>query len=441
MSITQYTLDSNSTSYPAETAQDTLYASAYSNVNDKPDFKYVFDVYANGNQLTRVKLYPDPVNGFGYFDAGPSVRNEMNYEWFTAQAYTNATNPGIQESLITEPSQTGQIAINYDIRFGEEYISGGVYVSGSYVSGGTLVTLLNEVSGTKKVYNYAAPLFNRKSIRISDLNNKYLTNRPKKANCKLNGNLLIPIKLPANSNKYIGFKIIQYNQANTSFDTFSSQIDGPFYSALCNEFYQLNIGPSALNILLDSAGKNTISNQCKFYDIAIEDTDTGNAISEYFRVYIDCNPKYDAIDLYFMNQWGMFDTARFDLSSRLSMDIERKSFTKKDWNLVSDNINYFPRQETKINYGSKMNWTYKLTMNYPTDEEYVWLSELITSPQIYAKFPEVNDFNGIVTNATISLMPVTIKNTNYEYSTNQNNGLKVLEIEVELNQTRYGFLR
>jgi len=38
-------------------------------------------------------------------------------------------------------------------------------------------------------------------------------------------------------------------------------------------------------------------------------------------------------------------------------------------------------------------------------------------------------------------MTVTIKNTNYEYSTNQNNGLKALEIEIELNQTRYGFLR
>ena len=135
-----------------------------------------------------------------------------------------------------------------------------------------------------------------------------------------------------------------------------------------------------------------------------------------------------------MNQYGMFDTARFDLASRLTMDIERKSFTKKDYKFgfPAYTVNFYPRQETKINYGSKMNWTYKLTMNYPTDEEYVWLAELIASPQIYANFPEVTDG---------CLMPITIKNTNYEYSTNQNNGLKVLEIEVELNQTRYGFLR
>ena len=61
--------------------QDTMFASALSNASGSPDFKYVFDVYANGNQLTRVKLYPDPVTAYGYFDAGPSVRNEIDYGW------------------------------------------------------------------------------------------------------------------------------------------------------------------------------------------------------------------------------------------------------------------------------------------------------------------------------------------------------------------------
>ena len=133
-----------------------------------------------------------------------------------------------------------------------------------------------------------------------------------------------------------------------------------------------------------------------------------------------------------MNEYSMFDTARFDLASRLNMDIERKSYTKKDYAFMNENVDYSLRYETKINYGSKMSWTYKLTMNYPTDQEYIWLAELISSPQIYAVFPEVTDN---------LIMPVTIKNTNYEYSTNQNNGLKILEVEIELNQIRRGFLR
>ena len=410
------------------TVQDTMFCSALSDASGKPDFKYIFDVYTGGNQLTRVKLYPDPVSAYGYFDAGPSVRNEMTYEWFIVAANANNHN----NAFVIEPSQSGEIAINYDIRFGEEYISGGTYVSGSYVSGGTLVTLLNQASGTRSVYNYSAPIFNRKSININSFNGKFLSNRPKKANCRIDGDLLIPLKVEYTSNWYIGFKIVQYNQSNTAYRTFNQYTDYPSYTEIINEFYQVNIGPNALNALLTLASKPLIIESTKYYDVQLINMDDGSIISESFRVYLDCNSKYNSIDLHFLNQWGMLDTARFDLASRLTMDIERKSFTKNDYYNFGAYKSIFPRQETKINYGSKMNWTYKLTMNYPTNEDYVWLAELIASPIIYANFSEITDGY---------LMPVTIKNTNYEYSTNQNNGLKVLEIEVELNQTRYGFLR
>ena len=407
--------------------QDTMFASALSNASGSPDFKYVFDVYANGNQLTRVKLYPDPVTAYGYFDAGPSVRNEIDYGWMIP--YTD--DPSYHDNIfITEPNQSGQIAINYDIRFGEEYISGGTYVSGSYVSGGTLVTLLNQASGTRKAYNFAAPLFNRKN-GATLINKKFLTNRPKKANCRIDGDLLIPYI--SDTARRIGFQITQYNASNSFITIFNSYEAGAGASAEITQFAQLNIGPVALNALISANGGTPIGSTTSYYNVQVIDYDTEAIISDTFRVYIDCNPKYDPIDLHFMNQYGMFDTSRFDLASRLTMDIERKSFNKKDWrNAIPSSVDFYPRQETKINYGSKLNWTYKFTMNYPTDEEYVWLSELIASPQIYANFPEVTDGY---------LMPITIKNTNYEYSTNQNNGLKILEIEVELNQTRYGFLR
>ena len=67
-------------------------------------------------------------------------------------------------------------------------------------------------------------------------------------------------------------------------------------------------------------------------------------------------------------------------------------------------------------------------MDFPTDEEYEWLYELISSPQIYAKI------NGYY-------YPVTIKDTNYQYIKHINDNLKALEIEIEVNQQRYGFRR
>lgn len=128
----------------------------------------------------------------------------------------------------------------------------------------------------------------------------------------------------------------------------------------------------------------------------------------------------------------MFDTARFKLVNKLSMQTERKTFEKRDYKFSNTSVDYYDTrnvyQESKINYGSKTDWTYKLTMDFPTDEEYEWLWELIVSPQIYA---EIDGY----------YYPVILKNTNYEYIERKWAGLRTLEIEIDINQTRYGFRR
>jgi hypothetical protein len=62
--------------------QDNLWSIATSDNSGQVDFKFVFDVYNGTEQLIRAKVYPNPSNGKGYFDAGPVVRNEMDYSWF-----------------------------------------------------------------------------------------------------------------------------------------------------------------------------------------------------------------------------------------------------------------------------------------------------------------------------------------------------------------------
>ena len=78
-------------------------------------------------------------------------------------------------------------------------------------------------------------------------------------------------------------------------------------------------------------------------------------------------------------------------------------------------------------------------MNPPTDEEYQWLAELMMSPLVYAeiKLKELDEYSLGEKN----FYPVTIKNTNYEYSTYVNNRLRPLELEIEMNQKRHGFRR
>jgi hypothetical protein len=340
------------------------------------------DIFTGGVQQVRVKLYPEPSNGKGYFDAGPIVRNTMTYEWLTPS--TNV--------LMCEPSASGQIAQSYTYQIGEDY------------SG---VTTLNLASGTVSAYNWTAPLFKRKVSDISTYNGKAFSNRPNQLEASLTDNIYIASK------DVSGVTVSTYDANNALIATTA------FSFGSSKAFGQLNIGPNALN------NPTTIINgSTKYYTVTI-----GTSI---FRVDMMCNPKYTSYNLHFMSHLGMFDTAKFALASRLTMEVMRKNFEKRDYTLGASSVSYYDANNkyvsSKVNYLNKKDHSYKLTMDAPTDAEFEWLNELIDSPQIYFEFEGY-------------FYPVSLKATNYEYSKYVNNRLRVFEVDIDLNQTRYSQLR
>ena len=376
--------------------QDNLWSIAASTNSGQTDFKYVFDVFKGSTQLVRAKVYPDPTTGRGYFDAGPVVRNEVTYSWFAPDGTTNMT------------TDSGIMETQYTIRVGEDY------------SG---VTTLNLSSGSVTAYNWRPPLFKRRKTTIKTKD--YITDRFLSAYHNLGENLFIGVNL--NQTALAGevpIRIKTYNYSNTLVTNY------PDTKYVDNKYLQLDIGADAINY---DYTLNITSDTIKYYTFEIAVDKIGSVYTyKLFTVNMTCNGLYTPIPLHFMNNWGMFETARFDLVSRLSMELERKSFQKRDYVFGNTSVDYYTANnvyyESKVNYNLKENWTYKLTMTPPTDEDYQWLAQLIDSPQIYACIDS-------------NYYPVTIKETNYEYSKHQFNGLKALEINIELNQPRNGFQR
>ena len=370
--------------YPSgsPSVQDTLWHVFNSSASGQTTFKYVMDILVEGVQQVRVKLYPEPSNGRGYFDAGPIVRNTMTYEWLTPS----------NSVLMCEPNVSGQIAQSYVYQIGEE-------VSGA--------TTLNLASGTVTAYNWTAPLFKRKVSDISTYNGKAFTNRPNKITASLTDNIYMACK------DVSGVTVSTFDGTNTLIATTA------FSFGSTKAFGQLNIGAPALN-----NPTTIITSACKYYTVTI-----GTSV---ITVTMDCNPKYTSYNLHFMNHLGMFDTAKFELVSRLTMDVSRKGFEKRDYSLGASSVSYYDANNkyvsSKINYLNKSDHAYKLTMDAPTDEEFNWLNELIDSPQIY--FEQDGYF-----------YPVSLKNSNYEYSKYVNNRLRVFEVDINLDQTRYSQLR
>jgi hypothetical protein len=369
--------------------QDNLWHIASSSNSGQVDFKFVFDVYKGTTQLIRAKVFPTPSNGKGYFDAGPVVRNEMDYTWFNPNG----------EFFSVELNESGQIAQTYTIKVGEDY------------SG---VTSLNLASGNVTAYNWSAPLFKRRMQDLSAKDNKFLTDRFLNAYANFGEDLYIGVHELTN----VVIQKFQSNGSNTNSSTYTP-------SPGASEYYQINVSPNAVNDLI---GSSFIDSNTNYYLVKIN----AGGSNIQLKVNVVCNGKFTPIPLHFMNAYGVFETARFELVNRLSKNIERKTFEKRDYEFGSTSVNYYDGNnkyvESKINYGSKINWNYKLTMYPPTDSDYQWLAQLIDSPLIYAEIDS-------------EYYPVTIAETNYEYSKHDFNGLKPLELNIELNQKRFGYKR
>jgi hypothetical protein len=376
--------------------QDDLWHIAHSTLSGQTDFKYVFDIYNGATQLIRAKVFPEPTNGRGYFNVAKVVGNEMTFAWFTPTA------SGMAMALY-QPNVSGEIAVTYSVRVGEDL---------------TGTTTLNLASGSVTAFNYVPSLFNRRQVTTADFAQKFLTNRPRYAKAKLGEKILIPFKGTGSHRMFIN----TYNYSNALI----ANTEVTATTNITTGYLQMDIGSAAVN---SAAGSSIVTDAVKYYDVYLQKSSVN---TETFRVFVDCDPRYTTVNLYFVNQYGMFDTARFGLASRLNMNVERKQFERRDYSLGTSSVDYYNAnnvyRESVVNFGSKSEWQYKLTMDFPTDAEYQWLAELINTPQVYAEID--GDY-----------YPVSIVETNYEYSKYQNNKLKVFEVTINMNQKRYGFQR
>lgn len=396
--------------------QDDLWHIAHSTQSGGTDMKYVFDVYNGAVQLIRSKVYPNPANGRGYFNANRIVANEITYNWFRPYASNGKV-------WVYEPSASGECALTYTIKVGEE-------LSGT--------TTANLVTANVTAFNWTPSLFQRRTD-ISNFYCNFLTERPKAIKASIGETILIPYRSIRPNESYVSVKLqIQYQIFKT---TGTSSGTTPLLEAftMSGKFLQLDVGSVAMNNTLPATLQNPVpidSNTTAYNFKIIANLNDGSGeiqqiYSDVYSVFLECN-RYEPVLLHFMNRFGMFETAKFGLVNKLMMENEKKSFTKQEYRYGNTSVNYKDGNnvyyEGKINYNTKSKWKYQLSMNYPSDAEYEWLEQLMTSPQIFAQLED-------------GYYPVTILTNTYTYNKNVWGGLKTLDIEIELNQNRNGFRR
>ncbi|CAB4122092.1 hypothetical protein UFOVP19_53 [uncultured Caudovirales phage] len=391
---------------PYSSMHDSLwYVSSSSNVG-QTSFKFVYDVYVNGSQVSRTKIFPAPSaeGSYGVFNASPMVRAfATNYFEPSGSSILQASN--------------NKLRVDATIQVGEEY-----------VSGGNMVTLTNLVSGALSAYNYYQPMFADvlyttsetplvlsdyyDNLLIENFSDEWLTERDVNEIDIEHGDNFYATYFRKTAGTYYA-KIDVLNEAGSVVDYASGGI------TLSGEMNLFNFGAANINTFV---GRELVKEYSYGYNVYLG---INGAITTKLKFTQKCYPKYRQYNLHFLNRLGGWDTMKFALVNKRSTDFTRSNYRKSSWQLSGNkmtNVDSFNRfNETTMNYSIQQKFTYHLISDWVSGENYSWLEQLIASSIVYLEFQG-------------AYFPVTINTTNFKEKTETADKLFNFEIDVEVSK-------
>ena len=382
---------------------DLWFVSSSTNVGQTA-FKFVYDVYVDGSQVSRTKVYPSPSaeGSYGIFNASPMVRSYV----------TNYFEPSGSSILV---ASNDKIKVVSEIRVGEEY-----------VSGGNLITTTNLASGALSSYNYYPPLFadilfvnNNTPLVLSDyydnlllenFTDDWITERDIEKITIEYGDNFYATYFKITSGTYSAWVDV-INEAGSVIDTVSGGIT---FSGEMNLF---NCQAGHINSF---AGRTLITANTYGYNVYLK---RGVAVSRKLQFIQKCYPKYKQYNLHFLNRLGGWDTMKFALVNKRSTELQRASYRRNDWQLSGNTMtnidSYNKYNETTLNYAIQHKDKFHLISDWVSGQDYEWLAQLFASTIVYM---EVQG----------AYFPVTISSTSYEYKLESSDKLFNFEIDIEI---------
>lgn len=348
-----------------------------------PNYKFILDIYVDSTLIARVRKDPDPTYHFGIFDVSKELQNYAPDYLFLA-TYSNLT-------------ETYDVKTTYQVKLGEEY-------------GDTLYT--NLVTDSERTcYRAYSKKNSQHNTNIASVYGVAASNMPR----ALKG---------YKEDKWFLFPFVNNVSGQTityGFDDGSTLIGSQgtvsYTGAMINKILQINMGFEKLATVLGL----TASQQDQVKRLTFD-----NGQGEVWTVIYQCT-KHPTLTLAWLNQYGAYESYTFGLVSKKSTEVSRKEFAQKNFKVnASGEVS---RAENGVYYGAKRGFhttsmvNMKLTSHLLTKEEYTWLADLFSSPDVYMYDPDNAYF-----------FPVTVKDNNYEYRTYLNSKLTPLEFSVEFSE-------
>lgn len=327
------------------------------------NFKYVFEIYVNGNLAATLRSFPDPTTNKGFLNVSTIARNYISSYFIPSTTATGTAFTYTGENIYAE----------VEVFFGEEY-------------GGS--TYLNLNTSSVFLFNYYNRLFSEvgpdyyNSEFTYDQNYTFLTNRDlTQLKAYSSTRLYVPLlrSVPNAGTLNMRLTVFVYNPTTNTW----TSMTGP--NVPTNTYTLLDISPLALNLYL---GVNYVNQFISKYKVRVQ------VDNDYFLTDLEvekgCESRYGNVALHFLSSLGGYETINFDMISRQSSTFERKSFASMPYRYDPASgsmrpLNYSRRLVYPGTNTFAVNETVNFVLNsdYVNEQDYNFFKELVSSPEVY----------------------------------------------------------
>jgi hypothetical protein len=183
---------------------------------------------------------------------------------------------------------------------------------------------------------------------------------------------------------------------------------------ICSAFVLFDLSPGAINTYL---GESFIT--ASTYQYGIKVNYGGNQSAE-FKIKLTCNPRWTPVTLHFLNKLGGYDSFVFRLVNRQESSVEKKSYSQLGWQYNSGAMSRYDSYK-RINAGNNTfsaneTVSFKLMSDYINQTDYLWMKDLITSPEVYYEQGGYYYPVGVKTNSWSDKNRIADKMFNFELS-------------------------
>jgi len=331
-------------------AHDALWFVVTSDNSTLTNFKYVFDIQVNSATIATLKVYPTDA-GVGIIDVAPFVRN------YFASGFNDDGSGFVRHA-------DGFLHVDYTIRYGEEYVD----------TGGQLTTFPNLTSGNYKGWNFSLDPFR---TPITTYENKFLTPRDRTQAKVVSGETFLISYFNSDLASSLTATIQNLNEDGTnngSASTGSNFLPSAVHGII------LDLSPTGVNAYL---GTTKVTASTYAYRVSIG--------SDSIVITQTCAPRFTPVQIIFQNQYGGYDQMAFRLLSRQSRNMERKTYTRGNYELSASNTMDF-KDSSNIMFGgsrafaTSVDYSYSVISDYLSVADYNLGAELLASNEVYFAF-------------------------------------------------------